>query len=139
MSLIKNLKVKGSSLVSAMIFGFVVLVTVSGIVYIVKYNQLSIKSLAAQEAIMTAEQQYIQGIKDKGVIKLGKNRFGNYDFENALQSRQPVFSNKNVDVSLYNAEPAAITSDIIHKLIFRKNLKITKDIIFQKSAKALDD
>ncbi|WP_052399203.1 hypothetical protein [Candidatus Francisella endociliophora] len=118
-----------------MIFGFVVLVTVSGLVYIVRYNLLSIKGLAGQEAIMTAEQQYIQSIVEKGSIRLGKNKLGNYDFENILQSRQPIFSNKNVDVSLYNAEPSAITSDIIHKLIFRKNLKITKDIIFKNLPK----
>jgi len=131
MSLISILKIKGSSLLSAMIFGFVVLVTVSGLVYIVRYNLLSIKGLVAQEEIMTAEQQYIQSVRDKKRIKLGKNKFGDYDFENILQKKQPVFSNKNVDVSLYNAEPSSISSDIVHNLFFKKSLKISKNIIFK--------
>lgn len=129
--LVKKITKKGSSLVTAMIFGFVVLVTVSGIVYIVRYNLLSIKGLAGQEKIITAEQQYIQDVVESGSIRIGENKLGNYEFENILQNSQPIFSNKNVDISLYNAQPSAISSDILHNLIYKKNLKITKNIIYK--------
>lgn len=128
-------KATGSSLVTAMIFGFVILVTISGIVYIVRYNLLSVKSLADQETIITAEQQYIQSVANKKSIKIKKDKLGNFEFKNTLKSRQPIFSNKNVGISLYNAQPSAISSDIVHRLIYKKNLKITKDIIFKSLPK----
>ncbi|APA82339.1 hypothetical protein [Francisella tularensis] len=56
MKLKKSTKILGSSLVSVMIFSFVVLVTVSSLVYVVRFNLLGIKSLNQQEAVITAEQ-----------------------------------------------------------------------------------
>jgi hypothetical protein len=128
-------KITGSSLVSVMIFGFVVLVTVSSLAYIFRYNLLSIKSLILQETVTTVEQQYMQQIVEKGSIKIGKKTLGNYQFENSLENKQPIFSNKDVDASLYRAEPSAITSNIIHKLTYKNNLDITKDIIYKSLPK----
>ncbi|WKL74307.1 hypothetical protein Q1H02_01300 [Francisella tularensis subsp. mediasiatica] len=48
MKLKKSTKILGSSLVSVMIFSFVVLVTVSSLVYVVRFNLLGIKSLNQQ-------------------------------------------------------------------------------------------
>ncbi len=60
----------------AMIFAFVVLVTVSSLTYLVRYNLLSIKSLQSQEIASTVEQQYIQEISQKGVVAIGDTSFG---------------------------------------------------------------
>ncbi|APC92198.1 hypothetical protein BBG19_1470 [Francisella sp. MA067296] len=135
MKLKKSTKLSGSSLVSVMIFSFVILVVVSSLVYVVRFNLLGIKSLNQQEAVITAEQQYIQDIFAKGSIEFGKNNIGNYDFENILKSSLAVFSNKDVDVLLYNAEPAAISNNIIHSLFYKSNLKLTKDIIYKELPK----
>ncbi|WP_043024511.1 hypothetical protein [Francisella tularensis] len=131
MKLKKSTKILGSSLVSVMIFSFVVLVTVSSLVYVVRFNLLGIKSLNQQEAVITAEQQYIHNIFAKNSIKLGKNNIGDYDFDNVLKSSLAIFSNTNVDVSLYNAQPTAISNNIIHRLFYKGNLKLTKDIIYK--------
>lgn len=128
-------KLRGSSLVSIMIFGFVILVTVSSLVYIFRYNLLSVKSLIQKETITTVEQQYIQQVVDKGSIKIGKKSQGNYDFDNSLESKQPLFSNKNIDAELYHALPSAISSNIIHRLTYKNNLEITKDIIYKSLPK----
>ncbi|MDE5002835.1 hypothetical protein NAI78_10750, partial [Francisella tularensis subsp. holarctica] len=80
MKLKKSTKFLGSSLVSGLIFIFVVLVTVSSLVYVVRFNLLGIKSLIQQEAVITAEQLYIHNIFSKNSIKLGKNNIGDYDF-----------------------------------------------------------
>ncbi|MED7819878.1 MULTISPECIES: hypothetical protein [unclassified Francisella] len=124
-------KLKGSSLVSVMIFSFVVLVTISSLAYIFRYNLVSVKSLIRQETIDTVEQQYIQQIVDKGSIKIGKNSLGNYIFENTLKTRQALFSNKDVDSELYHGQPSAISSNIIHKLTYKDKLEVTKDIIYK--------
>ncbi len=131
MKLKKSTKILGSSLVSGMIFSFVVLVTVSSLVYVVRFNLLGIKSLNQQEAVITAEQQYIHNIFAKNSIKLGKNNIGDYDFDNVLKSSLAIFSNTNVDVFLYNAQPTAISNNIIHRLFYKGNLKLTKDIIYK--------
>lgn len=83
--LVSLIRESGSSLLSAMIFAFVVLVTVSSLAYIVRYNLLSIKSLQSQEIISTVEQQYIQEISRKGAIAMGRSEFGDYLIENVLQ------------------------------------------------------
>ena len=91
----------------------------------VRFNLLGIKSLTQQEAVITAEQQYIQDIFAKGSINRAKNNIGNYDFENVLKSSLAIFSNTDVDVSLYNVQPAAISNDIIYRLFYKGNLKLT--------------
>lgn len=128
-------KLKGSSLISIMIFGFVVLVTVSSLVYIFRYNLLSVKSLILQETLTTVEQQYIQQVADKGSIKIGNKSLGSYNFDNTLVSKQPIFSNKDVDASLYHALPSAISSNIIHKLTYKNNLELTKSILYKSLSK----
>ncbi|WP_150466779.1 hypothetical protein [Francisella sp. SYW-9] len=133
--LIRVKKLRGSSLVSVMIFGFVVLVTVSSLAYIFRYNLLSIKSLILQENVTTVDQQYMQQVVKKGSIKIGDKTLGNYSFENKLENRQPIYSNKDIDASLYHAKPAAITSNIVHKLTYKNNLDITKDIIYKSLPK----
>ncbi|MED7787661.1 hypothetical protein [Francisella sp. 19X1-34] len=128
-------RLRGSSLVSVMIFGFVILVTVSSLTYIFRYNLLSVKSLILQDTVTTVEQQYMQQTVEKGSIKIGKKTLGNYNFENSLESSQPIYSNKDIDASLYHATPSAITSNILHKLTYKNNLDITKDIIYKSLPK----
>ncbi|MDE4953395.1 hypothetical protein NAI68_12335, partial [Francisella tularensis subsp. holarctica] len=77
------------------------------LVYVDRFNLLGIKSLKQQEAVITAEQQYIHNIFAKTSIKLGKNNIGDYDFDNVLKRSLAIFSNTNVDVFLYNAQPTA--------------------------------
>ncbi|MGX9893729.1 hypothetical protein [Francisella orientalis] len=69
----------------AMIFAFVVLIAVSSLSYLVRYNLLSIKSLQSQEIASTVEQQYIQEISQKGTIATGDTSFGSYHIQNILQ------------------------------------------------------
>ena len=52
----------------------------------VRFNLLGIKSLTQQEAVITAEQQYIQDIFAKGSINIAKNNIDNYFFENVLKA-----------------------------------------------------
>ena len=92
---------------------------------------LGIKSLTQQEAVITAEQQYIQDIFAKGSINIAKITLTIIFFENVLKSNLAIFSNTDVDVSLYNVQPTAISNDIIHRLFYQGNLKLTKDIIYK--------
>ncbi|WP_191092327.1 hypothetical protein [Francisella sp. SYW-2] len=134
--LVSLIRESGSSLLSAMIFAFVVLVTVSSLAYIVRYNLLSIKSLQSQEIISTVEQQYIQEISRKGAIATGSSEFGDYLIENALQrNRQAIFSNSNTVVNLYDSEPTAISMDMQHKLFYKNKLMLTKKIIYKELPK----
>ncbi|MBK2268089.1 hypothetical protein [Francisella philomiragia] len=130
--LVSFTKKTGSSLMPAMIFAFVVLVTVSSLTYLVRYNLLSIKSLQSQEIASTVEQQYIQEISQKGVIAIGDTSFGGYHIENTLQDSQPVFSNRNVTINLYDSQPAAISVDIKHKLFYKDELMLNKEILYKK-------
>ncbi|AJI47426.1 putative pilus assembly protein [Francisella philomiragia] len=116
----------------AMIFAFVVLVTVSSLTYLVRYNLLSIKSLQSQEIASTVEQQYIQEISQKGVIAIGDTSFGSYHIENTLQDSQPIFSNRNVTINIYDSQPAAISVDIEHKLFYKDELMLNKEILYKK-------
>ncbi|AJI53872.1 putative pilus assembly protein [Francisella philomiragia] len=116
----------------AMIFAFVVLITVSSLSYLVRYNLLSIKSLQSQEIASTVEQQYIQEISQKCTIATGDISFGSYHIQNTLQSSQPIFSNRNVTINLYDSQPAAISMDIEHKLFYRNKLMLNKEILYKK-------
>ncbi|MBY7734088.1 hypothetical protein [Francisella philomiragia] len=125
-------KKTGSSLMSAMIFAFVVLITVSSLSYLVRYNLLSVKSLQSQDIVSTVEQQYIQEISQKGTIATGDTSFGSYHIQNTLQSSQPIFSNRNVTINLYDSQPAAISMHIEHKLFYRDKLMLNKEILYKK-------
>ena len=60
----------GSSLIMAMIFGFVVLMCVSSLTYITRYDLLSVKSLVESESAEQIEEQYIRQVNSKNTIAL---------------------------------------------------------------------
>lgn len=122
---------QGSALMLAMIFGFVVLVCVSSLTYISCYDLLSAKSLLQSDSAEQIEEQYIKQIDSKKSIALGKHKIGDYEIDNSLVNSQPLFSHKNVSVSLYAGDSTAISDNIIHELSYKSKYKLTKNIIIK--------
>ena len=118
-----------------MIFGFVVLMCVSSLTYITKYDLLSAKSLVESESAEQIEEQYIRQVNSKNTIALGKHKIGDYDIDNSLEQLQPLFSYKNVAVALYGGTPVAMSDEISHKLSYKGNHKLTKNIILKQLPK----
>jgi hypothetical protein len=121
----------GSSLMMAMIFGFVVLVCVSSLTYVARYDLLSAKSLVESENSEQIEEQYISQVNSKNTIALGKHKVGDYEIDNSLKQSQALFSHKNVPVALYAGTPTAISDDITHELFYEGDHKLTKNIILK--------
>ncbi|MFT5950764.1 MAG: hypothetical protein ACI9BN_001017 [Francisella sp.] len=121
----------GSSLMMAMIFGFVVLMCVSSLTYVARYDLLSTKSLVESESSEQIEEQYISQVNSKNTIALGKHKIGGYEIDNSLKQSQPLFSHKNVVAALYGGTPTAISDDIIHELSYKGDHKLTKGIILK--------
>jgi len=121
----------GSALIMAMIFGFVVLVCVSSLTYVARYDLLSAKSLVEGESSEQIEEQYISQVNSKNAIALGNRKIGYYDIDNTLVQSQPLFSHKNVAVALYGGDPTAISDEVSHSLSYKGEHKLTKNIILK--------
>ena len=116
----------------AMIFGFVVLVCISSLTYVTKYDLLSAKSLVESDSAEQIEEQYIRQVNSKNTISLGKHKIGDYEIDNSLVQSQSLFSHKNVTVALYSGVPSAISDEVLHSLSYKGEHKLTKDIILKQ-------
>ena len=119
----------------AMIFGFVVLVCVSSLTYVTRYDLLSVKSFVESESSEQIEEQYIRQVNSKNTIALGKHKIGDYEIDNSLTQSQPLFSHKKVAVELYAGAPTAISDEVSHRLSYKGEHKLTKDIILKQLPK----
>jgi hypothetical protein len=118
-----------------MIFAFVLLVTVSSLVYIFRFNLLSIESLLESDITTKIQDQYINEIKSSKKISIGSKKIGDYKFDNELISQEDIFSNKMVDVSLYHAKPTAVNEKILHSVYLKDKLSSKKNLLFNKLPK----
>lgn len=128
-------KILGLSLVSTMIFAFILLITVSSLVYVFRYNLLSINSMLESDKTTKVQEQYINKIKSSKKIPIGIETLGDYRFDNQLISKENIFSNKNIDISLYHAKPVAANEKIYHSVYFDGKLTSKKSFLFNKLTK----
>ncbi|WP_178948942.1 hypothetical protein [Francisella sp. Scap27] len=131
----KTIKMSGLSLVSTMIFAFVLLVTVSSLVYIFRFNLLSIESLLDNDSTTKVQEQYINEIKSSKKISIGSKKIGDYKFDNELISQEDIFSNKMVDISLYHAKSTAVNEKILHSVYLKDKLISKSNLLFNKPPK----
>lgn len=132
-------KIKGSSLSSMLILGFVVLVTASTISYTSRKNITSINSLLSKQNTNRVNQIIIkrtsETLPEIDYNHVGEKMFGDYKSVNTVTSIDPLFAINNINSLLYDTEPLYVSSTISHKLYYGDVLKDSKNLVLNRLPK----
>lgn len=124
-------KIKGSSLLTALIFSFVLMVIVSAIAYNFRVGSLAVTTLINEERNINIDEGYIKNLADSGSLAIAHDEtINNFRLETTPDSMIPKFYVNNTNVSLYSAEPFIFSYDVTHNFYNNGVNEYTKNIIF---------
>ena len=135
---ILNKKAKGSSLLTALIFSFVLMVIISAIAYNFRISSLSVGSLINEEKNMNIDDGYINNLASSGsLISSRDETINDFRFETIVNSITPKFYTNNTNSQLYQAEPFLLSYDITHNFYNNGINQYQSDIIFNTLANSI--
>ncbi len=124
-------KNKGSALLTALLFSFVLMVVISSLAYNLRIGKLAIDSLINEEINVNIDEGYLEGLFE--VSELDGNMddtVGDFQFVTTSNSAIAGFYSKNTNGALYQAEPYIVSNNLTHDFINNGIKKYLKSIIF---------
>ena len=102
MSSFGNRTKKGSALLTALIFAFVLMVIVSSLAYNLRLSKLAITSLIDENTNVNIDEGYLKALFANGGVNSDiTDTAGDFSFETTINSITPGFYPKNTNVALY--------------------------------------
>ncbi|AIT10327.1 hypothetical protein LO80_07855 [Candidatus Francisella endociliophora] len=124
-------KLRGSSLLTALIFAFVLMVIVSAIAYNFRVSSLTIGTLIDEEQNINIDEGYVKNLADSGALATAiDENIDSFRFETIPTSMTPKFYVNNTSATLYAAEPFLFSYDVTHNFFNNGVNEYTKNIIF---------
>ncbi|MBK2108945.1 hypothetical protein [Francisella tularensis] len=124
-------KMRGSSLVAALIFAFVLMIVISALAYNFKMDSLAINTLVDEKQNLNVDEGYFGNII--GTVDLTTTTdqtSGDFRFVTTPSSIAPRFQYENTNAELYNADAYLISYDIKHEFYDNSVLKYVRDFIY---------
>ncbi|EDZ90040.1 hypothetical protein [Francisella tularensis] len=124
-------KIRGSSLVAALIFAFALMIIISALAYNFKMDSLSINTLVDEKQNLNVDEGYfgnIVGTTD--FSSTTEENIGDFSFITRPNSIVPKFDYENTNAELYNADPYLISYDIKHEFYNAGVLKHIRNFIY---------
>lgn len=124
-------KIRGSSLVAALIFAFALMIIISALAYNFKMDSLSINTLVDEKQNLNVDEGYfgnIVGTTD--FSSTTEENIGDFSFITRPNSIVPKFDYENTNAELYNADPYLISYDIRHEFYNAGVLKHIRNFIY---------
>ena len=133
----KRQHTKGSALLTALIFAFVVMTIVSAMAYNFRMSSLTVGSLLDREEHTSVDDGYLDDLfvsVDVSEPNDSDTDYLPYRFTTTPEAILPVFYSSGTDASLYHAEPYLDSLVIRHQLFFNDVVQYTKELIFNNLA-----
>lgn len=124
-------KNRGSSLVAALIFAFVLMIVISALAYNFKMDSLAINTLVDEKQNLNVDEGYFGNII--GAVDLTAptdENIGDFRFVTTPNSVAPKFQYENTNAELYNADAYLISYDVTHQFYYNSVLKYVRDFIY---------
>ena len=131
MSIVNNKTIKGSALLTSLIFAFVLMVIISSLAYNFQISKSSIDSLVDDRVNTSVDNGYLEDLfVSASVDQTVDNTVGDFRFLTTVNSITPAFYPKNTNVALYQAEPYIMSHNLTHSFINDGVTEYVKNIIF---------
>ncbi|QIV96564.1 hypothetical protein EDC55_1123 [Allofrancisella inopinata] len=133
--MLKSKKLKGSSLLTALIFAFVLMVIISALAYNFRISALAVNTLVSKEENINVDEGYIDDIfvtndvantLDESIDESA----GSFRFFTTHNFTIPGFSFENINAELYQADPYLLSSNLTYKFFYNGIVESTKNLIF---------
>ena len=135
MSIVNNKTIKGSALLTSLIFAFVLMVIISSLAYNFQISKSSIDSLVDDRVNTSVDNGYLEDLfVSASVDQTVDDTVGDFRFLTTVNSITPAFYPKNTNVALYQAEPYIMSHNLTHSFIndgVTEYKKILYLIVFQ--------
>ena len=130
---VNNEKNKGSALLTALIFSFVLMIVVSSLAYNLRIDKLAIDSLISEEVNVNIDEGYLNGLFTVGNLDGDMDdTVGNFQFVTTSNSAMTGFYSKNTNGALYQAEPYIISHSLVHSFLNNGVTEYTKNLVFNE-------
>lgn len=124
-------KHKGSALLTALLFSFVLMVVISALAYNYRVSMLAIDSLVDDEVNINVDEGYLDDMFMTNDINNNiQDTVGDFTFNTTVNSISPAFSPDNTNAALYQADPYVMSHDFTHNFINNGRTEYTKELIF---------
>ncbi|QIV95042.1 hypothetical protein [Allofrancisella frigidaquae] len=133
--MLKSKKLKGSSLLTTLIFAFVLMVIISALAYNFRISALAVNTLVSKEENINVEEGYIDDIfvthdvantLDESIDESA----GSFRFLTTHNSTIPGFSFENINAELYQADPYLLSSNLTYQFFYNNVVQSTTNLIF---------
>ncbi|AXA33445.1 hypothetical protein [Francisella adeliensis] len=129
--MIKISKQKGSALLTALLFSFVLMVVMAALAYNYRASMLTIESLVDDELNLDVDGGYINDLFVSNNINNSiSDTIGDFTFSTTVDSISPGFQVEHTNSALYQAEPYLMSHRFTHNFINNGVTEYTKELIF---------
>jgi hypothetical protein len=124
-------KQKGSALLTALLFAFVLMVIMAALAYNYRVSMLTIESLVDDEINVNVDEGYLNDMFVTNDINSNiQETIGDFTFNTTVDAIAPGFQFEHNNAALYQADPYLISHKFTHDFINGGVTEYTKELIF---------
>ncbi|AJC48650.1 hypothetical protein IB642_07975 [Allofrancisella guangzhouensis] len=133
--MLKLSQVKGSSLLTALIFAFVLMVIISALAYNFRVSMLTVNALINKDENLNVDEGYMTDIfathdVASTIDESIDESIENFRFLTVPSAIVAGFSFENTNIELYQSDPYLLSSDLTYNFFNNSIVESTKNLIF---------